>query len=329
MTKEVKVILDLIFAHSKSHIRRFLGNIGQPKSGNEVELYERIVNLVKAKLITEIELTELLDKIEGWGDQQIYLYKPLLREHRKIFEKKNFEELLKEHKMGKLLNGERSVVLSDKRTLSVIEYEENEFVKFIWIEKRIWEEREIDKDKISGEYIYKAYKTHTQRGIMTYDLNLKTGASMLMIQKLPTNSTKDYWKTKSELEEELKRFFQLDEIPSLQFKRGIKKIQKSGEVRSRQVEDKTPLGSRAKFTSSNRKIDVDKDITIKKARSVTSANSQPYMGNFYWLPELADGNLETELHTILYTSDNRLGIYGERTEEEVRYIIERIREFSQ
>lgn len=325
MTKDEQQVLELIFAHNKFHIRDFLATCGLTKSGTEEELFAKMAGLLKSKSINLEDLVRLLNQIEGWGDQQIYLYKAVSKEFRQLFaDKKKFEGLLADNRMKNLLNAERSIILPDERTLATIEYDEKR-VKFIWIEKRIWEERHEDKDKESGGFHFKAYKTHVKRGIMSYDLDLKSGLGVMMIQKLPNNSNSEYVNIRHKLEKELESIIDLDDVPLLKFKKGIKEIHKSGEARSRQVEDQTNLGSRAKYTSMNRKSDIDKDPIIKRARTATSANSQPYMGNFYWDPLKSEGALQSELHSVLHTKDNRVGIYGERTEEEVRYIIERIR----
>ena len=47
------------------------------------------------------------------------------------------------------------------------------------------------------------------------------------------------------------------------------------------------------------------------------------LGNFYWLP--ARGGLARELHSKLYASDQRVGIFGEHLEKDVRHVLVRIR----
>ena len=47
--------------------------------------------------------------------------------------------------------------------------------------------------------------------------------------------------------------------------------------------------------------------------------------NLYWLS--VQDKPERELHTKLYASDQRIGIFGEHQERDVRYVLSRIRHY--
>ena len=50
-----------------------------------------------------------------------------------------------------------------------------------------------------------------------------------------------------------------------------------------------------------------------------------YLGNFYWQP--VKNVLEAEVHTRLYSRDNRIAIAGEHTESDVRHVLGRIKHY--
>jgi hypothetical protein len=104
----------------------------------------------------------------------------------------------------------------------------------------------------------------------------------------------------------------------------IKRILDSGEVRERKTNWETLQGGRASFQSPSRKQGVDNDETLKRMEAEGRDDMQGSLGNMYWLPN--GGALQDELHTALHKKDPRVSIMGERTEEEVRYVIGRIRE---
>lgn len=324
-------ILDLVFVHNKIYIKQLLQSLGQPVSGSKREYRDLLKHLVSRKLLTEENLIEFLNQIEGWGDQHIYAFKPLSREIRRSWKDSSFiEKTLKAAGVHDLLKKSRPLLLPEDTTLSSIEVDKDR-IRFIWTSKHVWEERVEEQDKINKNtgMAFKAFRIKEQRAVFAFDLDLITGESMLLISRVPNNSNSIYEDIKHQLTTDLKPIIDISSLQPIDLRTAFAKVEVSDEVRARQSEEQTPRGSRAKFTSSNRKEGIDKDSAIVSARSVIKGTSQTYMGNLYWNVEKSNGNLGSEVHTILHCKDNRIAIYGERHETEVRYILGRLRFFAQ
>jgi len=109
----------------------------------------------------------------------------------------------------------------------------------------------------------------------------------------------------------------------LRASRGIPRVEGSGEARSRQLAHETRRGSRATFTSRGRKRDAFHDDPDLRASRSALGETSAVLGNFYWQP--LEGRLTREVHVKLYAQDQRVGLFGELDEADVRYVLSRIR----
>jgi hypothetical protein len=197
-------------------------------------------------------------------------------------------------------------------------------VRFIWNEKREWFERREDADVEAYEenLVFRAWKRKSARGTLAFDWDLQSGEAMLMIQRLPTGT--EYAKIRDEMVKWLGPFVDLNAFDVVRVSPAIKGILESGEVRERRTRWETIQGGKATFTSPGLSKDIRADATLRKMEDAGSGAIQGSMGNMYWLPK--DGStLRQEFHSLLHRKDQRIGIMGEKIEEEVRYVIGRIR----
>ena len=195
-------------------------------------------------------------------------------------------------------------------------------VRFIWVEKREWNLRRDDLDSEEDGVLYKAYEDKVARGVTSFDWNLATGQAALMIQRLPSGERYD--EIRQDYEDAIEDAVHISNFTRVKITKAIKKLEKSDEVNNRQVAHETGQGGRAQFTSKSRKTDAFDDPDLKKSRDALGQTSS-VLGNFYWQEK--DGKLDRQLHTKLYASDQRVGVFGECTEEEVQYVLSRIRHF--
>lgn len=319
--EELNRLVDYVFAHRKDAIKGFMRDEELQISGNKSVLRDRIDEALADGTIDAGGLIGLLDTIEGWGNQHIYMFKAPDGEKRVWQSEARAKKRLQKIDAEELFNHRRPLVLPDEPTLSSVEWSTDR-VRFIWVEKREWNFRRDDLDCEEDGVLYKAYEDKVARGITSFDWNLNTGHAALMIQRLPTGERYD--QIRQEYEEAIEDAVHISNFTRVKITTAIKKLENSDEVNNRQVAHETGQGSRAQFTSKSRKADAFDDPDLKKARDALGQTSS-VLGNFYWQPN--DGNLDRQIHTKLYASDQRVGVFGECTEEEVQYVLSRIRHF--
>src|SRR5262249_19595517 len=104
---EIPDLLNIIFNHRKVVLQNFLRERHQAFSGTQEKLRERVEGYLSEGSVSAEELVELLDRVEGWGNQHIYLYRaPAVLIERWNTEKKAYN-VLKAHGKEHLLNRRR------------------------------------------------------------------------------------------------------------------------------------------------------------------------------------------------------------------------------
>lgn len=319
---EINLTLKYLLSHKMAFTQEFLRERGLPFSGTKKRLRERLEEYLADGRLDPEALVHLLNQIEGWGDQHLYLYKAAGR----LMAPWSTEDSVRKHLSGlgrgRLLGRPRPVVLPAETNLSSIEWTP-ERVRFVWIEKRQWEERVPDEDMREGEMVWRAYRLNVSRGIISFDWDLVSGHAMLMIQRLPRGS--NYTRVRARFEKELEPLVALSQFERLRVSRVIVPIQESGEVRRRQLRYQTRRGGRATFTSAGPSRDALADPALDRAEQALGEETAGLLGNFYWIA--AEGKLGAEIHAKIYASDQRIGLFGEHEERDVRHVVSRIRHY--
>jgi hypothetical protein len=322
---QIDLVVDYILAHRNDTIRAFLKAEGLKVSGNSEVLQDRIRNAVDDGTIDAAALVYLLDRIEGWGDQHIYLYQAPDGETNIWKSAARAQHRLKKIGQEQLFNKRRPLVLPDAPTLSAVEWSQDR-VRFIWIEKRDWElrRRDLDPEGESNGIHFKAFENKMARGITSFDWNLATGEAALMIQRLPSGERYD--EIRRQYEQAIEEAVHVSNFTRRDVRKAIRNIEESKEASKRQVAIETQRGGRASFTSRSRKADVFEDPDLKKSRKAMGRTAS-VLGNFYWLD--AAPHLDRRLHVKVYATDQRVAIFGECTEGEVQYVLSRVRHHCQ
>jgi len=322
---QVVQIVEYVFAHRKEAVKRFLSTRNFPTSGTKEELRERVDAGLADGSISAEDLIGLLDTIEGWGNQHLYLYQAPADQNREWKDEDKAKKRLSDAGVGELMNRRRPLVLPDTPTLSAIEWSKSR-VQFVWVEKREWEVRLEDKDKPTNAHgvSYKAYEAQLARGITTFDWNLISGEAALMIQQLPAGD--NYDSVREVYEKELLPILDLASFSRRRIRSAIRNIEKSKEALNRKIELETRRGATASYTSKGRKTDAYADPDLKKSRDALGGQTTSKNGNFYFLPK--PKKLTRMIHVKLYSKDQRVGIFGECVESEVQYVLSRIRQHS-
>ena len=320
---DVETAVEYAFGHRKVSIQEFLSNYSLPTTGKKDELREAVVKGIKDGDIPREDIIAFLDSLEGWGNQHIYLFKSSDKLMKQWKVESNVKQILDEAEVGELLNSRRPLVLPDEPTLSSIEWTKKR-VRFVWVDKREWQDRmeEEDDESEDGQIIYKAYRQQVTRGITSFDWNLVSGEAALMIQTLPRGE--NYDEIRQVYEDELSAFFDFSDFARRRITKAIKKLEASKEALNRKIELATRTGAIAAYTSKGRKTDAYADEDIKKSRTALGQRTTSRAGNFYFQP--SKNGLTRTIHVKLYAADQRVGIFGECTEQEVGHVLSRIRQ---
>jgi hypothetical protein len=268
-------------------------------------------------------LTEYLNLIEGWGNQHLYLFNAPTGINKRWRSIEHVEQVAKKNGVVSIINRARPVVLPKSPTLASVEWTPQR-VRFVWNEKREWLDRREDKDIDSPEegLLFRAWQLNTARGTLAFDWDLESGEAMLMIQRLPSGT--QYSSIRDDVMKWLGRFIELDGFEVVRISAAIKPLLNSGEVRDRRTRWETMQGGRATFTSPGMKKGIGADDTLRRMEAAGRDDIQGSLGNMYWLPNGTNA-MKEEFHTTLHKTDQRIGIMGEKTEQEVRYVVGRIR----
>lgn len=319
----IENLLNLLLSHKKEYIQNFLKQKGLHYSYAKPILKEKIKEWIEKGTLDQEELIVLLDRIEEYGNQHVYLYINTSN-YIKHLKKENFVKgRLEKLGLDKLYNKSKPLLVPDSPTVATIIHNEH-VLKIKWVEKRRW--NELLKEEIIGDKLIRTYQIHTTRGVTIFRVDLITGDADLLIQKLPRGT--NYAEVKERYENEIRKILDLDTFSLLNIKSSVRKIEHSGEVERRQTNFETVAGGKISFKSRSRGADYTTDPSLRNARHALGERVSGLLGNFYWLPK--DGNpLNRKIHTHVYGWDSRVGIFGECSEKEVNYVLSRVRYFAQ
>ena len=320
--KQVSQILDYVLKHNKAYVSGFLKSKSLQVSGTKSDFRSRIEEAIYKEEVIVDELLDLLNRVEGWGNQHIYLFRASPQDLSIWRNKNRVEQILKRNGKIQLLNKTRPIFMPEGTTLASIQWTSTQ-ARFEWVEPREWQEYypEKNKEDLEKNILWKAYVKKKDRGLMAFDWDLTSGVAMLMIQRLP--SGENYKKVKRNLIKQLKPILNIDDFFKIRVTKAITKLVESGEVLNRQLVLETDRGSHANYTSAGADSDVFKDPRIRSSKEALG-EVVGSLGNFYWPVSVS---LKKALHMKVYAKDHRLGIFGEHLEESVRHVIGRVRSY--
>lgn len=315
-----KLLIDSIFSHKLDFIKDYFRSKEAPFSFKRDILYSKLNEGIDDGTFSLAELTKLLDKIEEFGNQHIYLFNCNM-EYIKILKNPDYmREKLKLLNLERLYNTENFLILPNEPTLTSVIHNNN-ILKFKWVEKRVWKDP-LD-ERIDDDKFVKTYQINLSRGITTFRVNFVTGNSEIMIQRLPRGAK--YEHIKDIYLEEISKYIEVHSLTPLSLRRSIRFLEKSDEVDKRQIDLETIEGGRVAYKSRDTRSDYQSDATLNRSRSALGNNVSGNKGSFYWK---ANGILGRPILTHIYAKDNRLGIFGQCIESEVNYVLSRVRYFA-
>lgn len=333
-----ELLLTYLTSHKMVYIQDFLKDRGLAYSYRKSELPDKLTEYLDGNEIELSDLVELLNTIEGWGKQQIYLYNAPSALSARWRDPAYARQRLEDAGYLDLLNQSKPLILPTEPTLSTIQVNQG-VIRFIWIERRTWRVRVPDQDQVRNlndtelpddifqdQIIWQAYRVKMARGLIIFEWNLNTNDAMMLIQQLP--SGRKYKALRDQFEGYLRQFFDIDSFEKVRLSSALPGIETSGETRRQHMTFRsTDNRGKIAVTSPRKEQDVFNDDTvINRARVAVGDDATGLLGNFHWTPNA--GRPGEELYTQIYGEDDddqRVGILAEHTEENVRYVLSRIR----
>jgi hypothetical protein len=315
-----KLLLDSIFSHKLDFVKDYFRLKDMPFSFRRDILYSKLNEGIDDGTFSLIELTKLLDRIEEFGNQHIYLYN-CNSEYIKVLRNSSYiKDKLKNSNSENLYNNENIIILPNEPTLTSVIHDNN-ILKFKWVEKRVWKDP-LD-ERIEDDKLVKTYQINISRGITTFRVNLVSGDAEILIQRLPRGA--NYENIKNGYLDELSHYIEIHSLNPLGLRRTIRRLEGSSEVDKRQIDLETIEGGRVAYKSRDRRSDYQSDTILSRSRTALGSNVSGNKGSFYWK---ANHILERAILTHIYAKDNRLGIFGQCIEREVNYVLSRVRYFA-
>lgn len=332
-------LINFVLALRKSHIQDFLKRVDLPMSGTKPELRARLQEALANGNLAYERLVDYLDFVAPWGKQHVFLYKGPRHDMKEWKDPDHVLGILKQHRLGKLFNARLPLVLPDRLTLSSITHSKD-MLRISSVQKREYAERtpEHDEEKESdgsGKITLKAYTHHVTRTLAVFEWDLNANSAMLQITQLQQDG--DYEKVSGEFFRMVSPWLDIKPFGMVDLRPVIDKLHESekndqAETRSHGIHYRSPRGRRISAHSPSARDSVLGEAFIDDAMDSVRKNGVGHIGNFYWLPKVKPGPVPNplmgDLHVIVVAEKSRVNFPTPNTEDEVRYVIHRVRELS-
>lgn len=321
---ESEFLLNSVMAQKAQHAKALLGAKGLTKTGTKHDLRERLAEALQEGTVTTDDLVEILDTVESWGRQHIFLYNtPSAPSH--IKQKSGLQSTLNNINWNVNLNEPQNLIMPASKAVRLVSLSDN-VLRVEWIETRKWTERVQDQDyseEIDGEeVVFQATKKRHQRAISSFEWNLLDQTASLYVHQLPSGTR--YKPEEDAFKILLRPLVDLDTFEKIKMKRAITRIKDQKGVRERRTNYVAATGSKLSMQSSGRGITIGSEPELKEVKDLIKQSK--LMGaaflNCFWE---TDTHLEQEVHTHMDVFDCRVGFLGQYTEESVRHVLSRIR----
>lgn len=336
--RDRNILLGLLFSHKIKLIVEMLRrrDIRIRRRITESDLRSQVEELLDDGEISLGVIVEILNELEGWGRQQIYLMKfngGQTLKHQWL-DRSWVENHMREQRLLDIFNITRPIATPDEPTLISIEYSEVEQrIRFVWVQKRTTVERDEDSDPPPDEFhfgrnssleriIYKAYREITVRGIISFDWDIRSDEAMIMIRKLTGT---DYAKVRDEILAELTPILPILDFHMQSISAVITRLDRNDEVTRKSLEYKTVNNAGRLSVSSGNQQDVFADDVLEQARTEIINDVTGLSGNIKW-KVTSKKHITIELYGKK-ADDQRIGISAQELQEDIRYVLRRIRTY--
>ena len=336
--ESAEMVLESLFNHKNNLVIHGLRKrrIDLPRVRTRSNLRAHTQMQLEAGIIDLSRIIGVLIDLEGWGRQQIYLYrwnggKSLQNQW---LDRQWVEDRFNASEMCHVYNNTRSIATQDDSTLfSVGHPRTGSSIRFIWTQYRTITRPTKEQDPDPQPYqlspdgttwqrtVLKAYLETIVRDVSSFEWNIACGEAMLMIRKFKGT---DYLAVRDRIEEELADVLPFEDFRRMTMSKVIDSLDDIEDVLRPRVDYRALSDPNIRMTIAGRgSDDVLSNQQIQEIRRDHRDDFNGYGGFSKWK---VDRN--TWVGIDLYAKkehDHRIGIRSEAFEKDVRRVLQRIR----
>lgn len=338
LPKDRDILLGSLFLYKKKLIAKQFNKIGIPLrwQPTKAKMRRAIESQIDSGRLDLDKIHAVLVELEGWGRQQIYLYKFIggttLRNHWLDYDW--VKSSIQDSGMGELFNITRPITSSNRSPLYTIQYDQAErSLRFLWVQNRTKVTREELEDPPYPEFapnrdstaldriILRAYRETLVRDVTSFDWDINTGEAMIMIRKLSGTKYKD---ERDKVLSDLKKIIPVADFRRLSISNLINNLRGIEDV----VMPKVKLRSFSNATdvlslASGAKNDLSSNPSFK---NILQTHKEDFTGidSFVRWKIRKNQHIGIDLKAVK-EDDHRIAIRSQEMEEDVRLLLQRIR----
>lgn len=343
-SNDQKLIIGFIVNHPTELVIKALRRHGQTVAANSTK-HDIRTKLEQWLEFNELDINELNDiqtELEGWGNQQIYLFKCLTS--KRILKSSWYlrawvEKHLQDVDPALVLDKRNPLALPESAQLIAVYYSVNcdgPRIRFVWAQKQIRTQRDPSLDSESDTFafnevnilervIMQGYRETVNRGIISFDWDIVSGKAMLLIDK---RSEREYRPLRKKIMTDLNDFFEnvdfeyLEIRPAIVNRNELANFDNDIEVIMPRHDVSTTDGNRIALFNEHQK-NVSEDSEVAEVQQRQQSVSNDYKLDIRWIPK---GRKEFRVElSARVDDDQRIGIRAQRTEKEIRDVVRGIR----
>jgi hypothetical protein len=311
-----KKVAQIVLAQGNVFIKDLLRSNRASIGNTKADFAENLAAAIDEGVLTQEVIENWLDKIEGWGNQHIYLFESPSISQAKV------RPTLEASKHAKLLDRKVSYEFPDALTLSTINFPGDHF-SVAWHRSRGgWERaksRDFQQDEGPDRFEYRAYRERFDRSVVRFEWRLGEPYCAIMVQ-LP-NEDDEHEQALSRVWQDL-REIGLARVP-------LNKIQLSTAFKRLSLTKEATVRS-TRFTTHGGYVDLvatlseggigDVEAVRDVRRGVEDANFPTADGAFSFLTEKYE-KLSRTIKMEGYGSESRLRIWVQCKREDVYTVL--------
>ena len=335
-----KILLGSLFLYKRQLIAQQFNKRGIPLSWRAKIIHmRRAIELEIDRGRLDLgKIHEILIELEGWGRQQIYLYKFTggVTIQNQWLDKDWVENKVEENGMREVFNVARPITSLHQSPLYTIKYQQAEGrIRFIWVQNRTKTTREELEDPPYPEFapnqestaldriILRAYRETLVRDVTSFDWNINTGEAMIMIRKLRGTKYKD---ERDKILSDLKEILPVADFRRLSISNLINNLRGIEEVVMPKVKLRSFSNTKDVLAlTSGTKNDLSSNPSFK---NILQTHKEDFTGiDSFVRWKIRDNQYIGIDLDAKKEDDHRIAIRSQEAEEDVRLLLQRIRTY--
>lgn len=310
---DVELFLNSILDHKLEYSRQLLKEADLPFTGTHSEIRDRLEEALLGGQLSLNQAIAILREVERWGAQHIYFMRSPESHGDDWNSEVKTQNMLRAKDFANLYGGKSSLrVPTSPEIESIILTKPNLVITIVL--PRIWHERDESLDTYKDDTFSVGYRKRTARAVVTFEWNLVTGHAFLTIPQLKKGN--GYQAERDKLIQLLSSVVDMKPFQRCSLKNAIKNTMEQDDALIRSLGLEIETGEKVTVKSRSKNNDVFENTQIKDAIDGLKGAFQND-GNFY----LPLQNEEAKYFRCRMHPDDRLSLYSQLNEEEVRYVI--------